>query len=92
MLGPINSTSGYLSQEDKNTKSKRYIHPNVHCNIIYKSQDMEQSECPLMDECIKKTDVLYIHTHTYMNTMEYYIWNLAMCHNNMDQSWGYYAK
>ena len=23
------------------TNSKRYMHPNVHCNTIYNSQDME---------------------------------------------------
>ena len=35
------STSGYLSKETKNTNLKRYKHTNVHCSIIYKSQDME---------------------------------------------------
>ena len=34
------STSGYLPEEDKNTNSKRYIQPYVHC-IIYNSQDKE---------------------------------------------------
>ena len=36
-----NSTSGYLSKENKNTNLKRYMHPSVHCSIIYNSQDME---------------------------------------------------
>ena len=30
-----------LSEENKNTKSKRYMHPYVHCSTIYKNQDME---------------------------------------------------
>ena len=36
-----NFTSWYLPEENKNTKSKRYMHPYVHCSIIYNSQDME---------------------------------------------------
>ena len=36
-----NSTPGYLSEENENMNSKRYLHPNVHCSIIYNSQDME---------------------------------------------------
>ena len=32
---------GYLSKENKNTNWKRYMHPSVHCSIIYNSQDME---------------------------------------------------
>ena len=38
---PRNSSCGYLSEETQNTKSKRHIHPYVHCSIIYNSQDME---------------------------------------------------
>ena len=34
-------TSGYLTEENKNTNLKRYIHSYVHCSIIYSSQDME---------------------------------------------------
>ena len=33
------STSGYLSDGNKNTNSKIYMH--VHCSIIYNRQDME---------------------------------------------------
>ena len=35
------STSGYLSKENKNTNLKSYMHPYVHCSIIYNNQDME---------------------------------------------------
>ena len=38
--------SGYLSKNHKNTNSKRYMKPNVHCNIIINSQDMETSYIP----------------------------------------------
>ena len=29
-IGPSDSTSGYLPEENKNTHLKRYIHPYVH--------------------------------------------------------------
>lgn len=35
------STSGYLSEENEDFNSRRYMHPHVQCNIIYKSHDME---------------------------------------------------
>ena len=34
-------TAGHISGKDKNSNSKRYMHPNVHSSIIYNSQDME---------------------------------------------------
>ena len=36
-----NSKYWYLSGENENTNSKRYMHPYVHCSIIYNSQDTE---------------------------------------------------
>lgn len=36
-----NSTSGYLSRENQNTKLKRYLHLYAHCSSIYSNQDME---------------------------------------------------
>ena len=35
------STLGYLSEENENSSLKRYMHPYVHCSIIYNSQHME---------------------------------------------------
>ena len=35
------SISGYLSEENENITLKRCMHPYVHCNIIYNSQDMK---------------------------------------------------
>ena len=46
---PSNSTSGYISEESQNTNSKRYMHPNVHCNIIYNSQITEATQVPFID-------------------------------------------
>ena len=36
-----NSTSEYLSKENKNTNLKSYIHPYVHWSISSNSQDLE---------------------------------------------------
>ena len=33
----------YLSEENKTTNSKRYMHPYAHCNIIHSSQEWKQS-------------------------------------------------
>ena len=40
-IWPSYSTSEYLSEEYENTNSKKYMHPCVHCSIIYNSQYME---------------------------------------------------
>ena len=42
-----NSTPGHISKENKNTNSKRYMHPNVHSSTIYNSQDMEATQVPV---------------------------------------------
>ena len=36
-----NSTPEYLSEVNENTNVKSYMHPCVHCSIIYNSQGME---------------------------------------------------
>ena len=36
-----NSTPGLLYKETENAYLKRYMHPYVHCSIIYNSQGME---------------------------------------------------
>ena len=61
-----NSTSGYKSEENENTNSKRYMHSNIHSRVIYNSQDMEATKCPSID---KDT---HTHTHTHTHKMEYY--------------------
>ena len=36
-----NSSPRYISKENKNTNSKRYMHCHVHCSITYNSLDTE---------------------------------------------------
>ena len=62
----INHTTGYLPKEYKNTNSKGYMHPNVHCNIIYKSQIMQAVQVSFNWK-MDKEDVVYIYV------MEYYL-------------------
>ena len=33
--------------KEYNTNSKEYMHPYVHCHIIYNSQDMEVTQVPI---------------------------------------------
>ena len=40
-IQPNISTSGYFLKKKKSFNSKKYIYPNVHCNIIYTSQYVE---------------------------------------------------
>ena len=64
------STSGYLSEEYKNTNSKGYMHSYVHHSMIYNSQEIwKQPNCPSRDEGIKKL-CTYIHAHTQQNTTQ----------------------
>jgi len=45
---------------EKKSNLKRYMHPNVHSNITYNSQDVEATQCPPTDEWTKK--MWYIYT------------------------------
>ena len=51
-----NSTSGYISKENKNANSKRYMNPSVHSNIIYNSQGMGATWVPI-NRLMDKEDV-----------------------------------
>ena len=43
-LGPSDSISGDLSEETQNTNLKEYMHPCVHCSIIYNSHDLKAAQ------------------------------------------------
>ena len=58
-IGSSNPTPRYISKENKNNNSERYMHPNVHCSTIYNSQDMEATE--VISRGINK------HTYTQWN-------------------------
>ena len=68
-----NSTSGCISDKNKKSDLKRYMHPTVHSCIIYNSQTWEHPKCPSTHEWLKKWFIyIYTHTHTHTHTMKYY--------------------
>ena len=58
-----NSTFEYLSEENKNTTSKRYMHLHAHCSLIYSSTDIEQPKCLSIDGRVDKENVMYIRNN-----------------------------
>ena len=43
LLYDSNTTSRYSPEENENTNWERYVHPCIHCSIIYNSQDIEMT-------------------------------------------------
>ena len=60
-----NSTSGYLSEENKNTNLKRYTHLHVHYTIIYSRQDIEVTEVSI-GRWMGKEIMVCIYVYIYM--------------------------
>ena len=65
-LWPSDSTSGNISKERQNSNLKEYMHPYVHCNIIYNRQDLKASQCPSLDEWIKTLWDFYAMEYTWL--------------------------
>ena len=61
-------TSGYLSKGNETINSKRCVHPQVHCSIVYNSHDVETTEVPF-DGWMEKN---MWHTHWL-----YTQWNIS---------------
>ena len=85
---PNNSTSGYTSQETQNTNLREYMHPYVHCNIIYNSQAMEAAQVPINRQMGKKV-VVHIYNGILLGHENWQ--NLTIC-DSMDGPKGYYDK
>ena len=66
-LWPSNSISGNISEEIQNTYLKNYVHPPVHCSIIYNSWDMEVAQGPINGQGDKKA-VVHIHSFQWSTT------------------------
>ena len=52
-------------EKNENTNSKEYMHPCVHCSIIYNSQDLEAAQVSTSRWVDKKLWYIY--------AMEYYL-------------------
>ena len=58
-IWPSYSTSGNLSEANKNTNLNRYMHPCVHCTIMYNSQETEAAWI-FIERWMGKKDVIRI--------------------------------
>ena len=58
-LSPSGSTSGCIFKETQNTTSKEYVHPYVHCSVIYNNQGMEAAQVPVNRQ-VNKEVVMHI--------------------------------
>ena len=78
----------YIWKKNENTNGKKYMHCNIHSNIIYKCQDTEATEVS-NNRWMNKKGVLYIYNRILLSHKNE--WNVAIC-NNMDGLGGYHAK
>ena len=60
------STSEDISEEQRNTDSKEYVHVYVHCSIIYNSQDLEAAQLPISSWVVTNT-VVHLHDGILLN-------------------------
>ena len=71
-------TYWYLSEESKNTNSKRYICTQVFITVLFTvGKIWKQLKCSSVDEWIKK--IRYRYAMDYYSTIAR--WNFATCHN-----------
>ena len=101
-----NPTFGNISRGNKNTNSKRHLHPHVHSSIVYNSQDMETTQVSTdgwMDkEVVREREIyiylipLYIIFYIILYIMDYYSIIKKMRNptiwDNMDGPWRHYTK
>ena len=60
-LSPSDYTSGNLSKDTRNTGSKEYKHPYVHCSIIYNDQYLEATQVSISRR-VDKTNLVHLHS------------------------------
>ena len=64
---PYNPAIPLLGIHTEDTRTERYMYPNVHCSTVYNNQDME-ARCPSADEWIRK--LWYIYTREYYSAIK----------------------
>ena len=77
-----------LSKETWNTNLKEYVHPYVHCSVIYKSQCLEAAQVPISGWMDKKAVVHLCNGILLSHKKE---GNVTFC-DTMDGPEEYYAK
>lgn len=63
-----NLTSGYLTKENKNSKSKRYLYTHDHCSIIHKPR--YGNNLMSTEGCKNKENMVHVHTVEYYSTIK----------------------
>ena len=66
-----NSTPGYISKENENIISKRWVHHHAHHSVIHNSQHMETTSVP-HDRWMDNADAVYLYLHLSRYTMKHY--------------------
>ena len=61
---PYDPAIPLLGIHTEDTRTERYMHPNVHCSTFTTARTWKQPRCPLADEQLRKLWYIY--------TMEYY--------------------
>ena len=71
-------TTRYLPKENKNTKSKDYMHPYVSSSIVFNSQGMEAARVSIdrWDWWRGKEEVIYVHNRILFGHKE----RMKSCH------------
>ena len=87
-LWPRNYTTRYLSKGYRYAVLKGHMHPYVYSSTINNSQSMERAQMSI-NWWMDKEGVVYIHNGILLGDEKE--WKLDIC-NNVDGSWGYYAK
>ena len=60
VLWPRDSNPGNISEETWNTDLKEYMHPYVHCSVIYNNQELEAAQVHISSWVDKKA-VVHLH-------------------------------
>ena len=79
-------SSGSIFEGTQNTNSKEYMHPYIHCSIIYNTKIWKQPECSSVDEWMKRSVV-----HDGMLLGHKKEGNFTLC-DSMDGPGKHYAK
>ena len=80
-------SSNSTSEKYENTDLIGYMHPHVHCSIIYNSQDMEATKLTISG-WMDREYVVYVYIRILFGQRK---WNLAIC-NITDGPWGHHAE
>ena len=68
------SFSGYISEENENTSSEMYMHPNVHSSIIYYSQDMKAKTLWSLNFSLFNPPYIYLFSFNHS-----WAWKMNIC-------------